>query len=126
MDVRNKYAGIMSGRLFSGVTDIPVLKTIKECDAALAQDSVLLFKHSPSCSVSTFAKTEVALYINARPETPVFMVIVQRREVASYLAAATGVPHASPQVIALRAGKLVGTRSHYGITCRSLSELMEN
>ena len=54
------------------------------------------------------------------------MLIVQGRELASYLAALTGVPHASPQVIALRAGKLIGTRSHYGITCQSLTELMHH
>ncbi|MDQ2843122.1 MAG: thioredoxin family protein [Acidobacteriota bacterium] len=110
---------------FSKAVDIAVLKTVEDCDAALAQPLVILFKHSLSCPVSEIAKEAVSSYQEAELGAPVFMLHVQRRDLAQYVATATGVTHASPQIIVIRNGDFVGTLSHYGITSNAIAALVK-
>ncbi len=115
----------MLGLRFSKAVDIAVLKTVEDCDAALAQPLVILFKHSLSCPVSEIAKEAVSSYQEAELGAPVFMLHVQRRDLAQYVATATGVTHASPQIIVIRNGDFVGTLSHYGITSNAIAALVK-
>lgn len=101
------------------------MTTAQECDAALAKPFVIIFKHSRVCSVSSYAKAEVSSYCRAHPDTPVYMVVAQQSALAQHVARATGVPHASPQVIVLRNSEVVGVTSHFGITYEALEDLAD-
>lgn len=116
----------MLSSLFANTREIVALKTAEDCDAVLVKPLAVLFKHSRSCSLSSSAKAAVLEYRDAHPDAPIFMVFAQQRELSRHVAEATGVPHASPQVIVLRNGDLVGSVSHHGITVESLGELIEN
>jgi bacillithiol system protein YtxJ len=113
----------MFDSLFSTPVEIPVLKTVEDCQAALSRGFVILFKHSLSCPVSSTAKEEVTAYARTYPHEPVFILYVHKRELARYVEEATGVPHASPQVIVLRECATPGVVSHYRITVDSIAKL---
>ena len=115
----------MLSSLFADTREIPALKTAEDCDALVVRPLVILFKHSRSCSLSSSAKAAVLEYKAAHPDAPLFMVLAQQRALSQYVSELTGVPHASPQVIVLRAGELVGTISHHAITVESLMELID-
>ena len=114
----------MSASLSSKSHGITLLKTVADCDSALADGLVILFKHSLSCPVSSVAKEEITSFKEAQPNVPVVMIHVQPRDLALHVEQVTGVPHASPQVIVLKNGKLLGTLSHYRITSKSISKLV--
>lgn len=97
---------------------------MEECDALMARDLVILFKHSPTCPVSWMAHREVIKFLAGHPDAPLYLISVrQRRDVAQHIAAATGIQHESPQVIVLRAGQLVGNASHDDVTAELLARL---
>lgn len=103
---------------------IPELTTTEECDALLAQDLTILFKHSHTCPVSLFAHREVIRFCAVQPEAPVYLVSVRRRrELSTHIAERTGVRHESPQVVVLRRGSVVGAASHEEITAELLASL---
>src|SRR5438067_12555293 len=96
---------------------MPSVGSMQDLEALFAQESLVLFKHSPTCALSLAAYAEVARFREAQPEAPVHVVSVRsQRDLARYVAARTGVPHASPQVIIMRRGAVVATASHWEIT----------
>lgn len=96
---------------------IPEIDSIEDCARLMAQELVILFKHSPTCPVSWMAHREVMQYRSAEPEAPLYIVSVRRRrDVARYIAEKTGIQHESPQVIVLRRGQVVASGSHDDIT----------
>lgn len=98
------------------------VKTPEECDALLSHDLAILFKHSPSCSVSWMAHRQVSKFQAVRPEVPVYLVSVrQRRDLARLIAERTGIRHESPQIIVIRDGRVAGTASHGEVTAEFLS-----
>lgn len=72
----------------------------------------VLYKHSPICSISTQALTEVKAFANENDNVPVLMIDVLGQQALSYqLAAQLGIEHESPQVIVVENGKAVWSRS---------------
>jgi bacillithiol system protein YtxJ len=66
---------------------------------------------------------EVSRFAAAHPDVPVCLVdVIRERSLAQSIAEALSVPHASPQVIVLRAGMPVWTASHRGIRAETLAE----
>ena len=103
---------------------VPSVGSIQDLEALLSQESLVLFKHSPTCALSVAAYREVARFREAQPEAPVHVISVRsERALARYVEERTGVPHASPQVIILRRGAVVATASHWEITSDFLAEL---
>ena len=91
--------------------------------AALARHPlVVLFKHSPVCPVSAAALDEWRAFTAAHPAVPtLFVDVIADRPVARGLAQECGVPHASPQAIAFRNGRVAWHASHGAITAESLA-----
>jgi len=101
--------------------NIPEVTSTHECDALLAGEFAIFFKHSLTCPVSHFAHREVMRFRQAQPDAPVYLVPVQqRREVARYLSQRTGVRHESPQILVLRRGEVMAAVSHNEITAELL------
>ncbi len=87
-------------------------------------ESVVLFKHSVTCPISTNVFEEIS-----DVEGDVNLVIIQKsREISGEISQKTGVRHESPQAIVLKNGKAVYHASHYDITSEDLNEklIMEN
>src|SRR5512137_2565411 len=73
----------------------------------------LVFKHSTTCPVSAEAAREVT---GLSTELPVYQVNVrEQRDLSNWVAAEYAVPHQSPQLILVRAGKAVRSWSHWDV-----------
>ncbi|RMH12943.1 MAG: DUF2847 family protein [Gemmatimonadetes bacterium] len=98
----------------------------QDVDEVLAAPVAILYKHSPTCWVSMLAQREMDRLDAAAAGAPVFRVdVVRRRELSGRLAAALGVPHASPQVIVLREGRAVWDASHGGVRADDVRAALE-
>ena len=114
--------------LFRRATDtaaLPEITSTEQCDALLAQDLAVLFKHSSTCPVSWAAHREVMRFQHSQPNTPIYLIPVrQRRDVARHIAESTGVRHESPQVLVMRQGEVIAAASHFEVTADLLSAVV--
>ena len=107
------------------------LHTIEELDQALsasADQPVLLFKHSLSCPVSTWAFSEFNSYLErADPTVSYNLITVQTaRKVSAEAASRLQIDHESPQAILVRNGRGVWNASHSSITASSIDEAIRS
>lgn len=97
------------------------LRTEAELEAALAAESFLLFKHSPTCPASTAAFREYERFARAHPGVPTgWIEVVEERPLARAVAERTGVRHESPQALWLVRGVPRWNASHSAIRLASL------
>lgn len=86
-------------------------------------DATLVFKHSNSCPVSFRAKRQFDAFVEAYPDIPTRLVVVQQeRDLSNALEAASGVRHESPQALIVRDGQVLFDASHGDITTTRLAE----
>ncbi len=84
-----------------------------ELEEALTAAIAVVFKHSPYCGASRWAREEVVDFAESHPDTPVFQIdVITARELSQNLARRLGIPHQSPQVIVLRSGEPIWNDSH--------------
>lgn len=99
-------------------TPLTELAHLDAIDAASAAASVLIFKHSTRCSISSTALNR--LERSWRPEDAGHAVwyldLLRFRPVSNAIAARYGVQHESPQVLVIRNGRCVYDASHTAIT----------
>lgn len=106
---------------------IPQLSTTKEFDALLAQDLVVVFKHSNACDRSWAAHDEMTEFRRTQPHVPLYLVsVLDSRPVARHVEAVSGVQHESPQIVVFRKGKVVGSASHLAVTADRLTSIIES
>ncbi len=97
--------------------------TEENLNAVLAEPTVWIYKHSPTCSVSIGALREVEAYSEAHPEIPIYMVdVLGQRPLSNDLESRFGIRHESPQAILLRRGAPVWNDSHWRITTGVLAD----
>ena len=103
------------GDHFTQITDRQALDQL----LARSHDApVVLFKHSSTCPISSFAYRQMS-----QVERDVSLVVVQRaRDLSGEIASRTGIRHESPQAIILRNGQAVWSASHYDITSGAVEE----
>ncbi|MBZ0269926.1 bacillithiol system redox-active protein YtxJ [bacterium] len=108
------------------------LTTPVEFDRALQESRdrpVVIFKHSPRCSISAHALGDFRQYIEGVPpsDPPLFIVVdvVGARFVSDEIARRTGIRHESPQALVLRDGRVVWAGSHWDITDEALDRALD-
>ena len=68
------------------------------------------------------ALDEVESFLRERPDLPAYIVHVRsERPLSQQIAARSGVPHESPQVIVFRRGMPIWDASHHDITAAALT-----
>lgn len=99
-------------------------QTIRDLDAfeeAIRQPRVLLFKHSPTCPISTAAHAEYGMFQVAQPDAvTLFLNVVSEPVLARDIARQCGVEHETPQAILFEGGKATWHASHAAITHAAL------
>ncbi len=76
-------------------------------------ENCLVYKHSTTCPTSATAAREVRAL---ETDLPIYWINVrEQRELSNWVAATYNVPHESPQLILIRAGKPEKTWSHYDV-----------
>jgi bacillithiol system protein YtxJ len=123
------FSGILTRLRFRdsspGCGSIPAVEPGAGAEQLLREEFVIIFKHSTACPVSWAAHAQVTRFLRANPGAPVRLVqAIQNRPLSQQIAAATGVRHESPQILALRRGEVVGFVSHGQITAESLGQLL--
>ncbi|ALS27430.1 general stress protein [Paenibacillus sp. 32O-W] len=96
-----------------------------EAFRASAEKPLLVFKHSTRCPISAGAYEEWGKWLEDSADLGIGHVLVrviEERPVSNAIEEATGVKHASPQVILVKDGKAVWNTSHWNITYSSLDE----
>lgn len=92
------------------------MHSTQDVDAALGQDTAILFKHSTRCPISAAARGEMQRFMELNPDTAVYTVDVNDDvDVSNYLAEKTGIEHQSPQVIVARGGQPEWHANHFDI-----------
>jgi len=104
---------------FAKITDKSALE---ELMARSADEPVIVFKHSNSCSLSAMAFSELAplgkqVNLIEVQSTPSLSQEIEKR---------TGLQHQSPQVIVLRQGKAVWDASHFKIKIEAVRTAVSN
>ena len=92
-----------------------------DVETVFGEPLALVFKHSSSCPVSSYAKHEVEDFIASRPGCPTYLVdVIRSRPLSRAIATRTGVTHESPQALVLRNGLVVWHGSHDEVTAEAL------
>ncbi|MCU1325046.1 MAG: hypothetical protein JWN34_416 [Bryobacterales bacterium] len=111
-----------------GTVEPPVIREIDsstDLDSLLAQDTVMVFKHSTACPVSWSAHRQVLKFAAEHPDFPLYILpVIQQRAASNSVASKTDIRHESPQVILLRDRQVVATISHGEITASELDQLI--
>ncbi len=105
------------------LTDIQQLETIK---AESENTSVLIFKHSTRCSISSMAKNrlERAWNISEEKIKPYYLDLIAYREISNKIASEFGVEHQSPQVLLIEKGMSVYDASHNLISVNDIEDVI--
>ncbi len=82
-----------------------------------ASEPGLLFKYSPTCGISQVAQDAWEEFARRSPGLRLAQCdVIAARPAARGMVEKVGVPHQSPQVLALRQGVCLAHTSHYSIT----------
>lgn len=93
----------------------------EDVEVVLAADLALVYKHSPRCAQSLFARSQVKRFAETSSGISLYTIdVIVNREVSNAVARRVGVPHESPQVILLRRGKPIWHASHGGVKARAI------
>jgi bacillithiol system protein YtxJ len=110
------------------VPDVLVMEAVADVARARAASyagPVLLLKHSAWCGISSGALFAFRRHAEAEVEVPHWMVTVQTHPpVSDFITRTLHLAHQTPQVILLRAGEAVWTRSHREIGHASLQQAL--
>lgn len=111
--------------LWHKLSDIKQLKEIKDFtieQSAIGQ-TVLLFKHSTRCSISSMALNRLESKWKDNDKIPAyFLDLLNHRDISDEIASLFSVEHASPQVLLIRNGICIYHNSHNGISASEIAE----
>lgn len=103
-------------------SDPQSIRASTDLDTVLAEPVAVVYKHSPLCGASARAAREVRLFIDEHPDVPVYLIdVIRDRPLAREVARRLSTRHESPQAFLLRAGEVVWTASHHGVTAEAIS-----
>jgi len=105
------------------LTDLGQLNEIIELSH---QQSVLIFKHSTRCSISSMVKNQFEKHWNTAIENCeiYYLDLIQFREVSNRIESLTGVVHQSPQAIVFKDKYVIYHESHNGIDAKEIENAL--
>lgn len=108
------------------LTEASQLESIKN---ESAQQPVLIFKHSTTCSISRTALDRLERNWNEaemKALKPYYLDLLSYRAISNQVAADFDVEHQSPQVLIIENGKSIYNNSHFGIEYKALKQFAKN
>ena len=79
------------------------------------EHSVVLFKHSVTCGISSFAKSKIDDMAIDENFKFYYLDLLSHRDISNEIASRFGVIHQSPQIVIVRNGKAIFDVSHHAI-----------
>jgi bacillithiol system protein YtxJ len=102
------------------LTDESQLELIKE---ESAQQPVLIFKHSTTCSISAMAYSRLERnWSDSVGIKPYYLDLLRYRSISNRIASEFGVEHESPQALIIHNGECVYDASHMAISFQALQQ----
>jgi len=101
------------------LTEASQLDLIKELSA---EKSVVIFKHSIRCSISSMAKSRLERQVQPAGVPFYYLDLINYRQLSNAVAADFQVQHQSPQVLIIRKGECIYEESHNGISMDEIAE----
>ncbi|MGE0126624.1 MAG: bacillithiol system redox-active protein YtxJ [Blastocatellales bacterium] len=105
--------------------EIVSTESLAEAMKSSEGETVLFFKHSATCGISSRAFNEFQKYLEL-PEGSLarnYVIVVQKsREASNELARLVAIEHESPQAIVVRNGRAVWNDSHMAIKSEKLAD----
>jgi bacillithiol system protein YtxJ len=107
---------------------MPILRSVTAVqsawDARLSGSPVaVLYKHSPTCGLSSMALDEVEAFSAQHPDVPIYMVdVLSQRPLSNEIEAILGIRHESPQAFVFHRGAVVWHGSHRRVQRAMLAE----
>ncbi len=113
--------------LWQHLTDINQLSDIiaESTKQSANERTVLLFKHSTRCSISSMALNRLESRWNdaeTKHITPYYLDLLNHRDISNEIATVFNVTHASPQALLIKNGKCVYHASHSEISYKDILE----
>ncbi|MCB9252895.1 MAG: bacillithiol system redox-active protein YtxJ [Flavobacteriales bacterium] len=97
---------------FAPLTDI---KQLEEIDSESFDEIQVIFKHSTQCGTSFMARRRLLEELRSG-RTPFFKIyeldLIRYRTISNYVSSKYGVKHESPQILFIKNGKTLLSRSH--------------
>jgi len=88
------------------------------------QKPQLIFKHSTRCSISSMALNRFERQWDQNPDqiTPVFLDLIEHRNISNTVSEKFDIKHESPQILLISKGRCIYNTSHNDITLEHLKE----
>ena len=111
----------------SAINWIPLdsVEQLEEIESFSIDNTVLVFKHSTRCGVSSMVKRqfEKSLDENTRQMKLYYLDLISYREISNEIASRFNIRHQSPQLLLLKNGKVIDHASHHSILDVDLKKL---
>lgn len=115
--------------LWHKLTDISQLQDIQHLSKEQSSNglTVLLFKHSTRCSISSMALSRLESKWKDDEKIPAYYLdLLNHRDISNEIESLYSVEHASPQVLLIKNGKCVYHASHSAINAAEILRLLNN
>ena len=101
------------------------VEQLEEIESFSIDNTVLVFKHSTRCGVSSMVKRqfEKSLDENTRQMKLYYLDLISYREISNEIASRFNIRHQSPQLLLLKNGKVIDHASHHSILDVDLKKL---
>lgn len=87
---------------------------------------VIIFKHSPRCSISNLAKMRLQSGWSFGEEVPVYILnVIQKRDISLNIADQLNVQHESPQLLLLKNRECIYNASHIGVSPSGVEKVLK-
>jgi len=120
--IKNAFSG---GGVDEAVWNIPESENdVEQIFDRSTEKPQLIYKHSNSCSICWFAKSEIEAASDSIMEMADlhFINVVRSRPISNLVSAKSGITHQSPQVLIIQNGKVVWNASHGRIRAHAILE----
>lgn len=106
------------------------ITSVEEWEACLrdsGEEAFFVFKHSTTCPISSRAKDRVDIFVDGAGEgLPEILLVkvIESRVLSNAIASGLGIVHQSPQLILVKDGKALWSKTHHLITDESIAEAL--
>ena len=107
------------------LSEISLTEHINSAFELSVEKPILIFKHSPYCSVSHYAHNQFSTFLENAPENfEYFLVdVINSKPLSRQIAEKTGIEHQSPQALVIYKEKCVWNDSHGSLTTEAFKEI---
>lgn len=106
--------------------ELQSIEQAKELINSSTEKPVLFFKHSTRCSISNMAKDRLERKWNIDDSilSPIYLDLLNHRDVSNFLAEELNIEHQSPQVILVKKKTATYSETHSMINVDAISEVL--